>query len=200
MRTIVALLLATTLLAGPVAAQTRHDADQAWIRKTIKQERRAEWLAERRRWREHYDRTRYVYVPRRRHRHHHEHDGPRVYGYSARAAVGIQRDSLAGVQCFPVIESISVEANTEDGAWKDAQRNWENAVRWKYGERFMAVGNARDVVKQCSRSSGNQSVAGRITETVANAVGADGYKHRCQITAKPCMAPIERYPEVKSDK
>lgn len=191
-------LIALALLITPASAQTRHDADQSWIRQTIHEKRRADWLAERRErrhtYREHYRRYGYEHRPRREAK---RDDGTRVMGYVSTGPQQVQRDLLSNVECFPTLESISVEANTEDGAWKDAQRNWENAVRWKYGERFLAITNARDIVKQCSRSSGNQSVAGRITETVANAVGADGYKHRCQIRARPCMAPIEIAPETK---
>jgi hypothetical protein len=191
-------LIALALLVTPASAQTRHDADQSWIRQTIHEKRRADWLAERKRIyardREHYRRYGYEHRPRREAK---RDDGTRVFGYISTGPQQVQRDLLSNVECFPPVESISVEANTEDGAWKDGQRNWENSVRWKYGERFMAISNARDVVKQCSRSSGNQSVAGRITETVASAVGADGYKHRCQIRARPCMAPIEIAPETK---
>ena len=191
------IILALALLITPASAQTRYDADQSWVRDTIREKRRADWLAERRRIyardRDHY--RRYGYErPRRQAK---RDDGTRVFGYVSTGPQQVQRDLLSNVECFPTLESISVEANTEDGAWKDAQRNWENAVRWKYGERFLAITNARDIVKQCSRSSGNQSVAGRIAENVAAAVGADGYKHRCQIRARPCMAPIEIGAETK---
>ena len=194
-----AVLLALALLISPAHAQTRHDADSQWIRQTIHEKRRADWFAERRRI--YGDRYRHYRRDRHRQAYHGPRkprdDGTRVYGYVSTGPQQVQRDLLSNVECFPPFESISVEANTEDGAWKDAQRNWENAVRWKYGERFMSVANARDVVKQCSRSSGNQSVAGRIAENVATAMGQDGYKHRCQIRARACMAPIEISPETK---
>lgn len=191
------IILALALLIAPAHAQTRYDADQSWVSDTILEKRRSDWLAERRRIyrdRDYYRRHSDVYRPRRQAK---KDDGTRVYGYVSTGPQQVQRDLLSNVECFPPVESISVEANTEDGAWKDGQRNWENSVRWKYGERFMSIANARDVVKQCSRSSGNQSVAGRIAENVAAAVGADGYKHRCQIRARPCMAPIEIAPETK---
>ena len=67
----------------------------------------------------------------------------------------------------------------------------------------MEVRNARDIEKQCWASSGNQSVAGRVAETVGRVVGSDnldGRKHRCRILAKPCQAPKEVNPAVKGDR
>ena len=119
-----------------------------------------------------------------------------------------RRDATGAVQCWPHIEAYSVEANTEDGAWKDAQRNWENQTRAMVGERWMDVSNALDIERQCWVSSGNQSVAGRVSETIGNAVqrvtgnegGVDGRKHRCRIMAKPCQAPRDYNPTTKADK
>jgi hypothetical protein len=118
-----------------------------------------------------------------------------------------RRDATGDVQCWPFVEAFSVEANTEEGAWKDAQRNWENATRAMYGERFMEIGNAKEGgEKQCWVSSGNQSVAGRVAETVggvANRVmgtDVDGRKHRCRVMLRPCMAPKDYNPGTKADR
>jgi hypothetical protein len=119
-------------------------------------------------------------------------------------AGSVRRDATGEVQCWPHVEAWSVEANTEEGAWRDAQRNWENQVRAMYGERFMDIGNAKEGgERQCWTSSGNQSVAGRVAETVGRAVGAetvDGRKHRCRIMLRPCQAPKEFNPATKADK
>jgi hypothetical protein len=115
-----------------------------------------------------------------------------------------RRDGTGDVQCWPHVEAWSVEANNEDGAWKDAQRNWENQVRAMYGERFMDIGNAKDGgEKQCWISSGNQSAVGRVTEAVGRVVGSDnldGRKHRCRVMLRPCMAPKDFNPTTKADK
>jgi hypothetical protein len=116
-----------------------------------------------------------------------------------------RRDATGDVHCWPHVEAYSTEANSEDGAWKDAQRNWEAQVRAMYGERFLEIGNAKAIEKQCFVSSGNQSVAGRITETVGRVVGSsdggvDGRKHRCRVIARPCQAPKEFDPTTKADK
>jgi hypothetical protein len=112
-----------------------------------------------------------------------------------------RRDATGDVHCWPHVEAWSVEANTEDGAWRDAQRNWENTVRAMYGERWLEVANSKDIEKQCWISSGNQSVAGRVAENVARVVGSetvDGRKHRCRIMARPCQAPKQYDPATKA--
>jgi hypothetical protein len=115
-----------------------------------------------------------------------------------------RRDATGDVQCWPFVEAYSTEANTEEGAWKDAQRNWENTTRAMYGERFMSIANAKDGgERQCWISSGNQSAVGRVTEAVGRAVGSDnldGRKHRCRVMLRPCMAPRDYNPTTKADK
>lgn len=126
--------------------------------------------------------------------HHHHHNN----------AGNSRRDATGDVSCWPHVEAWSVEANTEEGAWRDAQRNWENQVRAMYGERFMDIGNAKEGgERQCWVSSGNQSVAGRVAETVGRVVGTDavdGRKHRCRVMLRPCQAPKESNPQTKADK
>jgi hypothetical protein len=146
------------------------------------------------------------------HGHHHGHSrhyyaDPR-HAHDRREKPGTtRRDGTGDVQCWPFVESWSTEANSEDGAWKDAQRNWENQVRAMYGERFMEIGNAKEGgEKQCWVSSGNQSVAGRVAETVGGVANrvmgteVDGRKHRCRVMLRPCMAPKDYNPGTKADK
>ena len=214
-------IIVVVAVALKAQAQSRYDPDQQWVRKTLKDERRAERRRERHalqieyqeRWRDAPVRRYYYAPPPRRSerydprdwryqeaRRRQDHPGTRVYGVS----IG-RLDATGSVDCYPHVEAYSVEANTEDGAWTDAQRNWENIVRAMYGERWLEVRNARETEKQCWASSGNQSVAGRISERVGNAVqsitgnegGIDGRKHRCRILAKPCQAPKEIAPEIK---
>jgi len=128
-------------------------------------------------------------------------------GHRGHHGGNVRRDATGDVQCWPHVEAWSVEANTEEGAWKDAQRNWENQVRAMYGERFMDIGNAKaGGEKQCWTSSGNQSVAGRVAETVGNVANrvigteVDGRKHRCRVMLQPCQAPKDFDPTTKADK
>jgi hypothetical protein len=116
-------------------------------------------------------------------------NGPRVAGWIGQAS--IRRDMLSGVGCFPVVEDHSAEHGSEEAAWTDAVRTWRAQVRWKYGERFADDTNAINVVRQCSRSSVNETLVGRVAEGVAKAIGSEtgGTLTRCQISAEPCMAP-----------
>lgn len=218
---IISIALLILLTAVAVAnAQTRYDHDQQWIRKTIRDQRRAEEREERQKeaWLERWTPERGRRAEwRERHQHNHEryygrqepNYEARVYGYIARTNAATRRwDATGSVECYPSVEAYSVEANTEDGAWSDSQRNWENQVRAMYGERWLEVKNARDIEKQCWASSGNQSTVGRIAERVGAAVqnvtgnegGLDGRKHRCRILARPCQAPKEIEPATKGDK
>lgn len=208
---IIASLVAGVLAFGLIAvakAQSRYDTDQSWIRKTIRKERHLERRSYHRsnlaveyaeKWRSNPVRRRYYYAPPPTHRHYdhdRHHDGVRVYGAVRRL------DTTANVGCYPGVEAYSVEANSEDGAWRDAQRNWENQVRAMVGEKWMDVRNALNVEKQCWVASGNQSVVGRVSEAVGRVVGTDnvdGRKHRCRILAKPCQAPIEQNAVVKGE-
>jgi hypothetical protein len=143
------------------------------------------------------------------HGHHHGHSrhyyaDPRHEHHRKEKPGTTRRDATGDVQCWPFVEAYSTEANTEEGAWKDAQRNWENTTRAMYGERFMSIANAKDGgERQCWISSGNQSAVGRVTEAVGRAVGSDnldGRKHRCRVMLRPCMAPRDYNPTTKADK
>ena len=95
--------------------------------------------------------------------------------------------------CMQPVNAISHERLTSENAWEDARRTWMNAVRWAYGERFMAIEHAEHVVRLCNISAASQNVTGRIGEAVRDAIGteAGGNRWRCEITAQPCMAPRE---------
>lgn len=187
-------------ISGPAWAQS-YDPENKWIGRSIRQQLHADHdhTPSRPRVRVEY-RDRWHREPKREHSSHHPET--RVYGVAIR-----RYDATGSVGCYPPVEAYSVEANTEDGAWTDAQRNWENQTRAMVGERWMEVRNARDIEKQCWASSGNQSVAGRVSEKVGAALqtitgnegGIDGRKHRCRISARPCQAPKEIDPTTKGN-
>jgi len=192
-------LALAALLALPSSAWAQ-DYDSRWIGETI------------RRSLHDHDRPRVYRTPRehyrapepRREHHHRErepetHPSTKVLGFMTHGKQRVQVDVLSSVVCMPPVHAISTEANTVDGAWRDAQRVWENNVRFLYGERLMSVQHAVAVNKQCTRSSGNQSLVGRAVESMATALNQDGYKHRCLIIAQPCMPPMEQGPAIKSD-
>lgn len=207
-------------------AQSRYDSDQQWIRKTIKHERRAEHherhaLQVEYRYRDMWQSNpvrRHYYAPSTRKRYHprdwryreerraddrHEHhQGTRVYGVVMRKGSTTVMDATGHVECFPPIEARSHERQSEDNAWDDAQRSWQNTVRWKYGERFMDIRHAAKIDKRCGPSTVSESVAGKVVEAVRGAVGADdsGRRWRCEVRATPCLAPLDRDPSLKGDR
>lgn len=126
-------------------------------------------------------------------------DAPSLSGIETRGTQRIERDVLSNVSCLPALSAISPEYVSEDAAWRNAQLAWENLVRWRYGERVASIANASEVVKRCSRSSFPQSVVGRAIERVTESVGVDGFKTRCEVSARPCMAPAEVHPTRKGD-
>jgi hypothetical protein len=63
---------------------------------------------------------------------------------------------------------------TESGAKSAADKSWTQSVRFKYGEIYADLANARDVKYECTKSS----------------IGA--VFKRCEITARPCRAPTEK--------
>ena len=146
-------LALAVLLVLPVQASA-YDYDSRWIGQRIRESRVDDDDLPRRPVRRYR-----APEPQREWREPEQHPSTQVHGIVTRAHQRIQRDVLSNVVCMPSIESLSVEANSEDGAWKDAQRNWENLVRWKYGERFMAISSASDVIKRCSRSSASKCSA-----------------------------------------
>lgn len=113
---------------------------------------------------------------------------PPVYGYvrEERAPIRVQQDVLSDVQCFPMLEGLSTEHHTEDAAYSDAVKDWRARTRFKYGERFSEIANANGLERQCIVSSINQTITGKVAEAV---IGPAGQLHRCEVRARPCMAP-----------
>lgn len=138
------------------------------------------------------DHARHKNTPRYRPAHRHTQRRtytPPVYGYVREpepAPIRVQRDMLSDVQCFPMLEGLSTEHHTEDAAYADAVKDWRARTRFKYGERFSEIANANGLERQCIVSSINQTITGRVAEAV---VGSAGQLHRCEVRARPCMAP-----------
>ena len=125
---LIPILIALALLVpvpAPAQAQTE---DSIWVRKTIRQQHRNEWAAERAAERRRYHARVYSYVRREE-----EYDrGDRCR--DTRRVVGDQGLSVALAQ-------------------GQADKSWAADVRFHLGERFMDVSNAEDVTYECSRSS-----------------------------------------------
>lgn len=201
MKSIISIAALAFIAAMPAAAQI-HNPEDRWIERSIRQQARADRHEPR------VYRPRHV-EPKRRHeaqkRHTYrpapEHDATRVYGIVTRRGETITRDATGHVECFPALEARSHERQSESAAWDDAQRSWQNTVRWKYGERHMNIQFASAVEKRCNISTVSESVAGKLVETARGIVTGDdnGRRWRCEVRANPCMAPTEINPVVKGD-
>lgn len=89
--------------------------------------------------------------------------------------------------CKPPVEVLSDNMKTWKNGHASARKQWMEAVRWKYGERYMEHRNARDVFFQCNRTSA-PATEGVIGEKVSE----ETHTLKCEIRATPCAAPIER--------
>ena len=81
--------------------------------------------------------------------------------------------------CKEALSDRGSQRPTESGAKGTAEKSWTQSVRFKYGELYADLANARDVKYECSKSS----------------IG--GALKRCEITARPCRAGPEK---AKDDK
>ena len=100
-----------------------------------------------------------------------------VYGYVRR-----DEDDQRGRSCKDVRRAVGDQHLTVDGAKKAAGDAWAGAVRFHYGEKWMALDNARNVDYVCSRSSIKEGGVTTLGQTL----------NRCEITATPCQPSRER--------
>lgn len=168
-----ALAAATALVVAAVAVDRARAEDHFWADRAFRE-----------------DHTRVRNTPRYRPAHPHRRivrEPARVYGYvHTEPKIRVQRDVLSDVTCFPMLEGLSTEHHTEELAYADAVKDWRARTRFKYGERFSLIENANGLERQCVVSSINQTLTGKVAEAV---VGSAGQLHRCEVRARPCMAP-----------
>ena len=111
-------------------------------------------------------------VNRARHRRHKKRRRkPEVRGYSRR------EDANDGISCKDVLTVIGDARPSEEMARDDAEKTFMRAARFRFGESWMSVENARDYAIRCSRAS--------IAEVVGQVM------HRCELMAKPCRPPFQ---------
>lgn len=89
----------------------------------------------------------------------------------------VKRDDDDGVRCKDVLTVIGDARPSEQGAREDAEAVFMRATRFRYGESWMTIENARDYAVRCSRAS--------ITEIVGQVMV------RCELRAKPCRPPFQ---------
>lgn len=158
------ILLAVIVLvvSGTPPADAQNE-ETRWVRHTIKRQVRVcDWYGCTYQWRHHHiQRPRYYAPPRER-----EYE-LRDYRHSER------RD------CQDTRRVVGNQHLTVDGAKKAADDAWAGDVRFRYGELFMNLDNARHVSYTCSRSSIKEPGITTLGQTFT----------RCEIQAAPCKAP-----------
>jgi hypothetical protein len=86
-------------------------------------------------------------------------------------------DSDRHRDCKEVLTDRGSQWITESGAKSAAEKSWTQSVRFKYGELYSDIANAKDVKLECSKAS----------------IG--GAFKRCEVTARPCRAGAEKVKE-----
>lgn len=99
---------------------------------------------------------------------------PRVYGYERREAEVERRHCP-----HPMLRQVGNQHLTQDGAKKAADDSWAADVRFRHGEVYMDLNNARDVSYTCSRSSIKEGGVTTLGQSLT----------RCEIRGVPCRAP-----------
>ena len=89
--------------------------------------------------------------------------------------------------CIAAVTTVGDEARTKEAAELQARQHWMKQVRFDHGEKYLELGNARDVFFQCSRS--DFPITGGKIGAVADAVT---HSWRCKIRAIPCVATMTR--------
>lgn len=89
----------------------------------------------------------------------------------------VKREDDDAIKCKDMVVVIGDARPSVSSAKEDAESVFMRTVRYKYGESWMDVQNARDYASRCARAS--------ITEIVGQVMT------RCEIKARPCRAPFE---------
>lgn len=86
--------------------------------------------------------------------------------------------------CKQPLTAVGDQALSEETARTAAEKHWMANVRWRDGEKYMDVKNARIIHMECSRSS-IPPTNGIVGQVIPN-------EHRCEIIARPCRPGLEK--------
>lgn len=199
------LLLCALLLASPASQVRAQDND--WIKRTIfgpeytywgssgKRERNAEYYAAEREAGRAAERLRALRLERQQReaaRAAYYGPGPRpvYYGPGPRPVYygrnRVETHAQDGALCLTMVRAVGDQRRSQEAARKAASLQWQETVRFDYGEKYMDTKQSQAVSYLCSQSS----VADTFTEKAAEAVGRPLY--RCRLWARPCRASVER--------
>jgi hypothetical protein len=115
----------------------------------------------------------YCYRPRRYASTQTRRDPTRVYSYVRRDT---DDDDRGGGHCRDTRRAVGDQHLTVDGAKKAANDSWAGTVRFHLGEKYMDLGNAKQIVYTCSRSSIKEGGVTTLGQSLT----------RCEIEATPC--------------
>lgn len=101
--------------------------------------------------------------------------------------VVIKHDLDEVQQCRAAVSVVGDEARSKEAAELQSRQHWMKQVRFHLGEKFIELGNAREIYFQCSRS--DFPITGGKVGAVADAIS---HSWRCSIRAVPCSQAIVR--------
>lgn len=87
-------------------------------------------------------------------------------------------------RCMPVVSVVGDQSGTANGAKAQAEKAWQQQVRFLNGELYSDPRYAGQISYRCVDSS-IRNIANRATEIV----GINSQLKRCSMTATPCRAP-----------
>ncbi len=90
----------------------------------------------------------------------------------------------AGI-CAPAVSVVGDQAASTSGAKAQAEKAWQQQIRFRHGELFADPRYAKAIAYRCVDSS-IRNLANRATE----AIGINSQFKRCSMTAMPCQAPM----------
>jgi len=87
-------------------------------------------------------------------------------------------------RCMPIVSVVGDQSGTANGAKAQAEKAWQQQVRFLNGELYSDPRYAGQISYRCVDSS-IRNIANRATEIV----GINSQLKRCSMTATPCRAP-----------
>ena len=102
---------------------------------------------------------------------------PRVYGYY---------HEERSPQCRDLVVTVGEERYGRDRAKEAAEAMWMEAVRARYGTKWMDLRNSRGGTWECGRSS----TGNRASEKAQELAGK--FLEQCELKARPCRAELEQ--------
>jgi hypothetical protein len=102
--------------------------------------------------------------------------------WRVRAQAHWKAPAYDGAVCHGSIIITGDQAHTTKDATANAVLAWQGRVRFRYGERYIDMGSAKDATVVCAQSS--------VPDAFRDKAGATLY--RCELQARPCRATAKK--------